>query len=285
MLQTIKKSAFKSAHSGRSYKIIFAPPFLVFSLFAATLILQVPAGYVMHHFSFALGMIINQIVLLVLPVLVLIRLFDLTGRAILPFKKPAVSIVIIAVFMMWALAVLSDYLIVLTEAIFPVKETLNELYGKLMHVDGIGAFLYKFSFLCVMPSICEEIFFRGFSQTGLVHRYGKWTGITIVAVMFACAHLSPHYVPVYFVLGLFLGWIFSISGTLWIPVICHFVNNLWTFIIYSAGLTIPFGGNFGWRDAALIVLAVIVLFGAVIIWKYLLNSAECAGGLEKRWKM
>lgn len=258
---------YSSAKSGRVERICIAPPFLIYLVFGLSVLLQIPAGYIIHEYSFTLGMLINQVGILLVPVLLAIRFLDLTGKAVLPFKKIKAREVLLAVLMMLSLAVISDYLIFVTEKILHVEVPLRVLYEKLMRVDGSFSFLHKLIFLCCIPSFCEEIFFRGFCQTGLERSYGKWIGISVVAVMFAAAHLSPYYLHIYLILGLFLGWLFSTSGNLWIPVFCHISNNLWTFLMQITGLTPPYKGIFGLWDIFFIIIALIILSGTVYLWR------------------
>lgn len=265
-------TSFKSAHSGRVKRVIFAPPFLVFGIFGAGILLQIPAGYVIHNFSFTLGMFLNQIVTLLLPVIIIVRVFDLTPAEIFRFRRVGPKIVAVAVLMMIVLAILSDYLIFFTEKLVDPAETLDQSYRRIMGVSGFFSFLHKFIFLCILPSFCEEIFFRGFCQTGLEKNYGRKTAIVVVAAMFAVAHLSPVYAHIYFLLGLFLGWIFVSSGSLWIPVACHIANNFWTFATYTIGLKIPSGGNFGTGDYFIITVSIISFAGLVMLWRYLVSQ-------------
>lgn len=264
--------AFSSARSGRVYKVVIAPPLLIYALFGISILLQIPAGYIIHHISFTLGMLINQLGTLLIPVLVVIRIFGLTEKEVLPFKKIGIIQLFIAVIMMCSLAVVSDYLLFVTEWALPVSKPLDEIYKELMRVDGVGSYIHKFTFLCIIPSFCEEIFFRGFCQTGLSRHYGRTGGIMITAAMFAIAHLSPWYTPLYFILGIFLGWLFATSGSLWMPIICHIANNWWTFTAHTVGWNMPFRSGLAWANIPILIIAFVVLALTVFGWHYLAKS-------------
>lgn len=265
MYKTTVKS-FSSAHSGRAYKIVLAPPFLIYGLFGLSILLQIPAGYVIHHLSFTLGMLINQLLMLLVPVLVVIRVFNLTGVEVLPFRKISILQAVIAVVMMCFLAVVTDYMIFATEWALPVTEKLADIYKELMKIDGFWSYMNKFALLCILPGFCEEVFFRGFCQTGLERFYGRTVGILITAALFAIAHLSPWYTPIYFLLGIFLSWIFSVSRSLWIPVICHIVNNWWTFNIHTLGWGIPLKGSHIWWNIPILAVSLGILWLAIYVW-------------------
>jgi membrane protease YdiL (CAAX protease family) len=257
---------YSSARSGRGRTIYFAPPLLIYALFSASILLQILAGYVIHHISFTFGMLLNQIGTLLLPVLIVIKLFGLTRREVLPFKRASFLQIVLSIIMMLALAIITDYLVFVTEWALPVTQSLDEIYKEMMQVNGAGSYIQKFAILCILPSFCEEIFFRGFSQTGLGRYYGKTVGVFITAAMFAVAHLSPWYTHLYFILGLFLGWIFVTSGSLWIPIICHVINNAWTFTSNAVGWKLPLGGEFAWVNIPVLGLCLIVFIGAVYYW-------------------
>lgn len=259
--------SYSSARSGRVKKVILAPPFLIYAVFGISILLQIPAGYIMRHFSFTIGMLLNQIVILLISVLIVIRFFGLTGKEVVPFKKIRIWQAVLAAVMMCSLAILSDYMIFVTERVLPISKPLAEIYKDLMHVDGVGSYIHKFLLLCIVPSFCEEVFFRGFCQTGLGRHYGRIWGILIVAAMFSVAHLSPFYIHIYFALGIFLGWIFATSGSLWIPIICHVINNFWTFTSYTTGWILPRDGTFGWGDGVIVTISAAVFIVAVYIWR------------------
>jgi len=197
-----KNKGYSSARGGRVYRVAFAPPLLIFAFFGVSILLQIPIGLVMDRVSFSLGMLLNQVGTLLIPVFIVIRFFSLSKSVILPFHKISIYEILIAIIMMLSVAVITDYLVFITESIFPIKESLDVKYERLMQVKGFFSYIYKLGLLCLLPGFCEEIFFRGFCQTGLERKYGRWPGILIVAGMFAIAHLNPWYVHLYFMLGI-----------------------------------------------------------------------------------
>jgi len=258
--------SFSSARSGRVYDIALAPPLLIYLIFSVSILLQVPVSYVIHHLSFTFGMLLNQVGTLLVPVLISIRVFGLTTSKVLPFKKVSASLVLLSIVMIFSLAVITDYLVFVTEWALPVTKSLNEVYKDVMSVSGVGSYMHKFLILCILPSVCEEIFFRGFCQTGLERYYGRNVGILIAAAIFAVAHLSPWYTHLYFILGIFLGWIFAVTRSLWIPIICHIVNNTWTFTSHVMGWHVPLKTHLAWVNVPILIISFAVLgFGMWVL--------------------
>ncbi len=73
--------------------------------------------------------------------------------------------------------------------------------------------------------IAEELFFRGFMQTRLRQRWGRWAGIVISAAAFALAHLDPIHVTFALCAGIYLGWVAELGGSIRPTAVAHVVNN------------------------------------------------------------
>lgn len=78
----------------------------------------------------------------------------------------------------------------------------------------------------VAAPIGEEIFFRGLLHTALRARMRFWTAGTISAAVFAVFHIIPLLMPLFFVVGLGLAWLYERRGTLLAPMAAHSAFNL-----------------------------------------------------------
>lgn len=80
--------------------------------------------------------------------------------------------------------------------------------------------------MAILPAFCEELFFRGIVQR-FMH---SWThhafySILFTAIFFASVHSSIiNFLPIVMA-GILLGYIFHLSGNLWMSVIVHFIYN------------------------------------------------------------
>jgi membrane protease YdiL (CAAX protease family) len=80
--------------------------------------------------------------------------------------------------------------------------------------------------IALIPAIGEEFLFRGVIQRGLI----KWKnnphfGIWLSAFLFSALHIQfLGFIP-RFLIGGFFGYLFLWSGSIWLPVIAHFLNN------------------------------------------------------------
>lgn len=100
------------------------------------------------------------------------------------------------------------------------------LIDRFMEVETIGGLLFNLFMIAVIPAVGEEFLFRGVVQkifTRMTHS-SHW-GIWISAFFFSALHMQFYgFVPRMLLGGLF-GYMLVYSGSLWLPVISHFVNN------------------------------------------------------------
>lgn len=100
--------------------------------------------------------------------------------------------------------------------------------------------------LALVPAISEELLFRGLIQN-LFSKATKnvWAGVSISAFLFALIHWQPlNFLPL-FALAFCYGIIAVYTGSLWITMLLHFMNNLFTLSLeqfhkmYGWDFTIP----------------------------------------------
>jgi len=87
--------------------------------------------------------------------------------------------------------------------------------------------------IAIIPAIGEELFFRGLIQKFLI----DWTrnpvvGILIASFFFSSLHLQFFGFLPRFYLGVLFGLMHYWSGTIWLPVIAHLVNNGTAVVVY-----------------------------------------------------
>lgn len=81
-------------------------------------------------------------------------------------------------------------------------------------------------FLVVLAGpFAEEVFFRGFIQSGLIRRWGLVTGLVVSAAIFGIAHANVAILIPIFVAGLLIGWLYHRTGSLWSCVWVHGAQN------------------------------------------------------------
>src|SRR6056297_908275 len=121
-------------------------------------------------------------------------------------------------------------LVWLVEQVIPGDDSLLRLYE---NISTPWAFVL-IAVVGIVPGISEELFFRGFVQRRLLHRYSPVTAIGITTILFALLHVTPHGIALASVMGVWLGVIAWRTGSIWPSVVCHaFVNSAWN--VYQVG--------------------------------------------------
>lgn len=106
------------------------------------------------------------------------------------------------------------------------EEAALAVTSQLVDVSSIPAMLLSVLYIGLLTGLGEESFFRGALQnvfckgTGREH-FAVWTA----AVIFSLLHFQFYGFVPRVLLGAFLGYAFLWSGSLWVPVIGHALNN------------------------------------------------------------
>lgn len=124
-----------------------------------------------------------------------------------------------------AFAKLEEYLKTLEEMAAATTE-------KMLKADSIGGLLLNLLVIALIPAIGEELTFRGVLQQGLTRKMNPHIAIILSAAIFSFIHFQFYgFLPRMF-LGLLLGYMFYVSGSLWTSILMHFVNNGTAVLLY-----------------------------------------------------
>ena len=114
-----------------------------------------------------------------------------------------------------------------------VSEASEQLLSPiLMQADG-WHLLFNIIVIALCPAVCEELFFRGALQQGVQRwlRSPHWA-IVITAAVFSIAHGEVFAFVPRFAMGIVLGYLFYLSGSMVVNICAHFVNNALIVILY-----------------------------------------------------
>lgn len=105
-------------------------------------------------------------------------------------------------------------------------ESLGFEYNLSMGEDpkGIFGFFLAVISTAIVPALVEEYACRGVLHS-ILSRFGEGFSIFITALLFGVMHGNFRQIPFAFVLGLYFGYVRVKTGTLWICVVLHFINN------------------------------------------------------------
>lgn len=142
-----------------------------------------------------------------------------------------------------------------------------------IRADSIGTLVVNIALIALLPALSEELCFRGTLQTLFSGKNGNThIAVWVSAILFSAIHFQFYGFFPRMLLGALLGYLLLWSGSLWLPVLAHFTNNLMAVLLYNwfymRGESVDeieaFGtGNTLWAG---IVSGVVV--GGLIYWLY-----------------
>jgi len=112
------------------------------------------------------------------------------------------------------------------------EEKAAELTDAFLKVKGIGGLSFNLFMIALLPAIGEELLFRGviqriFTRMTRSHHGGIW----IAAIMFSALHMQFYGFVPRMLLGVLFGYMLVWSGSMWLPIVGHFLNNAFAVII------------------------------------------------------
>lgn len=147
----------------------------------------------------------------------------------------------------------------------------EELTKLFLVMPNLGVLVFNLVLVAIIPAIGEELVFRGVLQK----LFGEWTknkvmGIWISAILFSAMHLQFYGFIPRMLLGALLGYSLLWTGSIWIPILGHFVNNAFAVLLtyleqrgkISSSIE-TLGASSDTRQVVLVsfVLVIILLFG------------------------
>ena len=102
------------------------------------------------------------------------------------------------------------------------EEAAAALTERFLQADSIGGLLINIGLMALLPGLAEELSFRGTLQQVLGKNH---TAIWVTAFIFSAIHMQFYGFVPRMLMGAMFGYIFVWTGSLWVPIVMHFVNN------------------------------------------------------------
>lgn len=91
---------------------------------------------------------------------------------------------------------------------------------------SVGVLIFNLFVIAFMAALSEELFFRGILQKVAIECFkNKHAGIWFSAIIFSAFHMQFYGFVPRMLMGAYLGYLFSWSGSLWPGILAHFLNN------------------------------------------------------------
>jgi membrane protease YdiL (CAAX protease family) len=183
-----------------------------------------------------LSTMLAQILFLLFPTLVLMKMQHGTFSSVVPRRIPRPSEVVLALAGVFSLEqVMEGYLffqdkIPLPESLRPfieqIRRMIEETYRLLVQAHSVPELFFVILVVALTPAICEELLFRGLIQKNITLATSKKSGYILAGIIFGLYHVNPFLIVPLIALGTFFGFLMYRSETILVPMLAHFTNNV-----------------------------------------------------------
>lgn len=142
-----------------------------------------------------------------------------------------VLMVVAMPFMTWLVEyneqlILPDFLAPLENWMKQSEQSAEALTKVFLTFNGVGSFVYILLIVAIVPAVGEELLFRGVLQKIMVSWFKNYhVAIWVTAILFSALHMQFYGFLPRMLLGALFGYVFYWSGSLWLPILGHFINN------------------------------------------------------------
>lgn len=231
-----------------------------------TMALVLVVGSVIQMWSFTWGLIATEVVLIMLPALIALRINRVPVLQGLRLKSLGLLPVLLCLGMGAALYLLD----------FNIEMVMMRLTGTPSVTLPAGAlpdstldFVLYFIALAVAAPICEEILFRGVFQGAYERNRPVVMALVVTAISFILYHFRVTGIPGLIPISFLLCYVVWRTGSLFAGILVHFANNGFSaaYTIYAINnpeTQINFSSPWVTLGAALVILVLIFIFNRVV---------------------
>ena len=196
----------------------------------------------------------TEIFAVLLPVLIYVRFH---GSGILTIEKVKFSVVLVGIILGISAQLVAQIInIPMIIWLAPPPSDISVSQATHSIITGIVV-------VALIPAICEELLMRGVMLSAF-KKYGTMLAVIISALCFAGLHSSVTNLPGLIFLGLVLGYITILEGSVLLAVTVHFASNAFGMVFdWFAGknqLAMPFLTDLGFRIGLAVASAILMVF-------------------------
>jgi membrane protease YdiL (CAAX protease family) len=238
-------------------------------------------------------LIIQDISLLIIPSIIILWLMKPESAARLPGLRipqlKEVGLVVILTFCIFPVTSftgqinsamhLPSWLSGVEHWMIEKEDKADNLIDMLIMSNTFWVMMLNLLTIALIPAISEELIFRGVFQKIFNNLFKSGhIAIWFTAFIFSTIHFQFFGFIPRFILGLVFGYLFFWSGTLWLPVISHFINNAFPVILtYIQSMeklnTSP--DTSLWKQVIALPLPMIIIL--VILFYFRNKNKDCDG--------
>ena len=221
--------------------------------------------------------VVNQIGVFVLPAILYAYLESRNAPEYLKInRKPKLSQLLISIFIIlasipainWLVGIneqmhLPDYMRSIENWMRENEDKTNLLTEVFLSVNTISGLAVNLFIIALMAAIGEELLFRGV----VLRIFIDWLksphlAVILSSILFSALHLQFFGFLPRMVLGLLFGYIYVWTGSLWIPIILHFLFNGVTVVaayLFNIGMISTDAESFGSTDNTYIIITSFII--------------------------
>jgi uncharacterized protein len=175
----------------------------------------------------------------IFPSLVLAFLVSYNPWGFLGFRKISIRLILLSsLFMIVSLPGINflasiNALVPMPQWMLNMERTAMEITNALLKTHSPTLLFLNIIVVAVLPALGEELFFRGVIQPYVckIVKNTFW-GILIASAFFSAIHLQfQGFIP-RLLLGMMFGYLYVWSGSIWLPIAIHFINNAAATVLY-----------------------------------------------------
>jgi membrane protease YdiL (CAAX protease family) len=174
--------------------------------------------------QYRLGVGVSALLAIIVPLYILLRRVGPGFARQIRLAPPRASRVIYTLVATLATVVIVDQIYLINQQFSPVPPEYVESLRDLRPAGG-GSFVVIFIGLCVMVPIAEEMVFRGMIQQVFTRNMGGVAGFVMAGLVFGAVHLNAHLLISICFFGLFLSFVYYVTGNLSYTIIAHALFN------------------------------------------------------------
>jgi len=236
--------------------------------------------------------IIQSLGLFIIPPLLAGYFFERDSIGYLRIDKPSrLLIYLLTIVIMFAVLPVINWMVVVNEGMhlpeflkgveswmISTEAEATKLTETFMEIKSLGGLTVNLIMIALLPAIGEEFMFRGLIQRLFNELFKNiHIAIFISALLFGAMHLQFYGILPRMMLGVLFGYLFYWTGSIWIPVFAHFVNNASAVIISFMATkgTISAGyEDFGATDNLFLITGSLVFTGCLLFVIYKIEKTR-----------
>ena len=154
------------------------------------------------------------------------------------------------------------------------EESAAQITEHFLYMENPGDLIVNVLLIGLSAALGEELFFRGLLQPFFQRKTGnKHVAVWVTAILFSAIHLQFYGFIPRMLLGALFGYLLVWSGSLWLPILAHFVNNAgavlatYYFSENESGLRIDEVGSSSDDWLYLLLTAPLLVMSIVVIYR------------------